>query len=710
MIYKSMQAMIIIVLLLFSTSCSTQEKTRPWVDLAKINSQVEKGKSQSTVLDAADQNADKSQKPRITDMSSKETIGNAFLTGQISSSSLQAEEPKEGILLNFDNADIYEFIQVITEALDVNYIVDPKVKGVVNIRSGRKVSKDKLFEVFRKILHINGLDVRSEGDYYYIYPAKGATPDKLLAPDQINSLEESSRMVLQIIPMVHLASAEAEKLITPYLSTSGTIHNLSSQNTLIVHDFESKVIDAVTMLAKLDISPLAALKIRLVRIENAPLFGLRDELQEILGALSINPKDHEAVSLIPLERINSLLLISKSEQLLDNTDRWIKELDVVPTEGRDNIFFYNVRNSVASELAALVSALIEGDDTALTNPNKTTPSKKTTDPAKSIATKPASLTRLNNKEDSTSTLRFAGKPMLMADDSRNIILIRALMPDYTRLVKLLERLDNMPRQVLIEVLVAEVKLTDTWEFGVEWALKNNQLNFNNSNYKQTLGTDFTAVASNAVGGLTYSVFNSASDIIGLINALASQTDVSLLSSPQVLVLNNETATVNVGDQVPIVTTETQQTGDATSVDKTVQYKDTGTILTVTPRINYNGVIILDIDQQVSQATETTSSTINSPTISTRKLKTKLAVKDGQSILMGGLISKNLTKNQNSVPILGDIPLLGWLFKYEKEVDTKTELLVMITPYVIESEDVLDQYIKKFKAKMMGIRQELVDKR
>ncbi|HIJ78348.1 MAG: type II secretion system secretin GspD [Desulfobulbaceae bacterium] len=708
MSYKSLLTMIIIGLLLCNTSCATQEKTRPWVDLAKINAQVEKAKSQNPVLDAADQEQAKGE--RVKDMSSSEPVANDFLAGQPTAAQLQAEEPKDGILLNFDNTDIYEFVQIIAQTLEINYIVDPKVKGVVNIRSGRKVGKDKLFDVFRKILHINGLDVRSEGDYYYIYPAKGATPQKLLGPEQIDSLKDSSRMVLQIIPVVHLASSEAEKLITPYLSEAGAIHNLSNQNTLIVHDFESKIIDAVTMLAKLDISPLAALKIRLVRVENAPLFDLRDELQEILGALGVNPKDHEAVSLIPLERVNSLLMVSKSEQLLDNTDRWIKELDVVPSEGRDNIFFYNVRNSVASELAALVSALIDGDVTPLTNQTKSPVKKAAGDDPKTMAAIPAAGNRLTNTAPSTSTLRFAGKPVLMADDSRNIILLRALMPDYSRLVKLLERLDNMPRQVLIEVLVAEVKLTDTWEFGVEWALKNNQLNFNNSNYKQTVGTNFTAVANNAVGGLTYAVFNSASDVIGLINALASETDVSLLSSPQVLVLNNEQATVNVGDQVPIVTTETQQTGESTAVDKTVQYKDTGTILTVTPRINYNGVIILDIDQQVSQATETTSSTINSPTISTRKLKTKLAVKDGQTILMGGLISKNLTKNQNSVPILGDIPILGWLFKYEKEVDTKTELLVMITPYVIESEDVLDQYIKKFKAKMDGIRQELVEKR
>jgi general secretion pathway protein D len=314
--------------------------------------------------------------------------------------------------------------------------------------------------------------------------------------------------------------------------------------------------------------------------------------------------------------------------------------------------------------------------------------------------------------DKSASLRFAGEPLLLADDSRNIILIRALTPDYTRLVKLLERLDNLPRQVLIEVLVAEVRLSDSWEFGIEWALKNNKLKINDSQYRQEINTNFAnvAAAGEKVYGVAYSIFNSSDQIVGLLNALASETDVSLLSSPQVLVLNNEEATVNVGDQVPIVTTETERVGvDTPTYDKTVQYKDTGTILKVTPRINYDGVIILDINQQVSQATTNETSGINSPVISTRELKTKLAVKDGQSIMMGGLISKDNNNTESKVPILGDIPLLGWMFKYQKESAAKTELLVMITPYVIESDDVLDQYVKKFQEKMAGLRKEITEK-
>jgi len=398
-------------------------------------------------------------------------------------------------------------------------------------------------------------------------------------------------------------------------------------------------------------------------------------------------------------------------------------------EGRDNIYFYNVRNSVASELAELVTSLIEGD----TTPKKTdvsTPSKSESTTAslsglakteeKDESTKPAAASataslarpaakKTSGREGKGASLRFAGEPLLLADDSRNIILIRALTPDYTRLVKLLERLDNLPRQVLIEVLVAEVTLDGSWEFGIEWALKNNKLKINDSRYRQTLGTDFTSVVEDAAGGFTYTIFNSINDPVGLLNAIASETDVSFLSSPQILVLNNEEASVNVGDQVPIVTTQTERTStDDPIYDKTVQYKDTGTILKVTPRINYDGVIILDINQQVSQATDKRYSDINSPTISTRELKTKLAVKDGQSIMMGGLISKNTTDNESKVPILGDIPLLGWLFKYQKQATAKTELLVMITPYVIESDDVLAQYVKKFQEKMGGLRREIVE--
>lgn len=755
----------VLLLLILGQGCSPPA-TRPWVDLKEINDQIVRTPAKDQAQEPGKEAA--APPPRSKDMSVSATPLPEGPKEQVGGKTGGKPEPADGILLNFDNADIYEFIQVISETLGINYIVDPKVKGSVNIRSAQKIGKDQLFGVFQKILHVNGLDVRNEGDYYSIHPSKGGVPQQIYGPGESGSLKASSRLVVQVLPVAHLASGEAQKLVEPYLSETGTIYNLASQNTLIVSDFEGKVLDIVSVLSRLDISPLAALKVRMVRVENAPLFTLRDELQEILSAMAVNPKEHEAVSIIALERVNSLLLISKSEQLLDSTDRWVRELDVVPAEGRDPVYLYNVRNSVASELAALVNNFISGGDAPAatqmksglepetgTGLNKSTLSSgagdsqaKTltgqtssglkadagidapgTGKAESFGKSGAARTGMGKRGGKNATsLQFGGEPSLLPDDGRNIILIRAERADYIRLLKLLEKLDNLPKQVLIEVMVAEVTLNDSWEFGIEWALKNNKLNINGSKYSQyfVTGTGSTAAASgftsatgaisglkpignNKAAGFAYSIFNSSGDLVGLLNALAEQTDVSLLSSPQILVLNNEQAFVNVGDQVPITTSTTDRGLDNSVVDKTVQYKDTGTLLKVRPRINYDGLIILDIDQQVSAASKNTLGGPDSPIISTRQLKTKLAVKNGQSIMMGGLIKKGTTNEESKIPLLGDIPGLGWAFKYGKKSNAKTELLVMITPYVIESDDVLEQYVKKFQEKMQGLRQGLGEK-
>jgi len=759
----------VLLLLVLGQGCSTPA-TRPWVDLKEINDQIVRTPAKDQAQEPGKETV---AAPRIKDMNVSATPSPEGPKNQAGVKPHKAE-PADGILLNFDNADIYEFIQVISETLGINYIVDPKVKGTVNIHSAQKIGKDQLFGIFQKILHINGLDMRNEGDYYSIHPSKGGVPQQIYGPGESGSLKASSRLVVQVLPVAHLASAEAQKLVEPYLSGPDSIYNLTSQNTLIVSDFESKVLDVVSVLSRLDVSPLAALKVRMIRVENAPLFTLRDELQEILTALSVNPKEHEAVSIIALERVNSLLLISKSEQLLDSTDRWIKELDVVPAEGRDPVYFYNVRNSVASELATLVNAFISGGEAApaagqmksgleretgtglskstLSGGSGDTQAKSLTGPTSSglktdtgadAAGSSASAGKSDSFGKTTGALRtgagkrsgknlvslqFGGEPSLLADDARNIILIRAERPDYLRVLKMLERLDNLPRQVLIEVMVAEVTLNDSWEFGIEWALKNNKLKIDGSKYSQYFSTGtgstnategFTsatgaisglkAIAPNKAAGFAYSIFNSSGDLVGLLNALAEQTDVSLLSSPQILVLNNEEAFVNVGDQVPIKTSESVPINSLDLQTSTIQYKDTGTLLKVRPRINYDGLIILDVDQQVSAATANTLGGTDSPIISTRQLKTKLAVKNGQSIMMGGLIKKGVTNAESKVPLLGDIPGLGWLFKYGKKSNAKTELLVMITPYVIESDDVLAQYIKKFQEKMQGLRQGLGEK-
>ncbi len=621
----------------------------------------------------------------------------------------QTQEPDqastEGLLLNFDNADIYQVIQIIGDALELNYLIDPQVRGVVNIRSGRTIPTEELFPIFKKILHMNGLDIRNEGSHYYIYVTKHPHDQQINSSQDVGNLEPSSRLILQIIPIHHLAAQEASQLLEPYLSIQGTISTIARHNTLLIRDYESNIIDLLSILTRLDVSPLTSVKIRLVKVMHAPLFDLRDEVVEILATLNINTTDFEGIAIQPLERISSLLLVSQSEFLVNNAEKWITELDVMPGTDRDNIYIYNARNTVASELAELVNRLIQDDSAPTTQSGAaaTTPDKTSDQASQGAARKITGAPK-----GSLASLRFTGTPLLLADDTRNIILLRALPPDYSRLVRLLERLDNLPRQVLVEVIVAEISLKDELSLGVEWAILNNKLGSNN-------GTPYsfdmdTFGLTNSLSTALNLVVKGGDDVKGLLKALAGKTDLSILSSPQVLVLNNETATVNVGEEVPIVTTITENEypggSNTPQVDKTVQYKNTGVILEVTPQINYNGIIILDIKQTVSKALPIPEKGVQSNPIRTRELKTKFAVKDGQSILIGGLIGSDNTISDSGIPFLKDIPLLGYLFKYETRQIEKTELLIMLTPYVIETENVLDQYITEFAGKMDELRQEL----
>jgi general secretion pathway protein D len=715
---RQLAAGVVIISILLSMGCAQKERpVRPLIGLAAINDQIVRDKQDHTLLmegDATEEEVLTEKEARVRELPILEDGRNPQLQQVRPLSPVKRKEVEEGILLNFDDADIHEVIRVVAETLNLNYIVDPRVSGAVNIRTSRPIPQAELFAVFRKILNVNGLDLIAEGNHYFIFPAPNPGVQQIYRPDQIGKLQSSSRMIMQVVPLLYLSSGEALNIIAPYVSGQGLTYDLAPRNMIIVSDFESKIVDIVQILSFLDVSPLVNFSMRLVRIENAPLFDLHDELAEILAALRVNISERgfDSINIVPLERVNSLLLVSKSDYLLENVGKWIEELDVIPANGQDSVFIYNVRNSVASELAELVNSLLGEPGRAGERPRPAAPAPTTPTDRSGDRTGAVSRPTIVTDRTPLATLQFAEGPVLIADDTRNIILLRAMPADYRRLIKLLERLDSLPRQVLIEVIVAEVSLSDRLEFGVEWAFRNRDLTINGTEYEQQIrSTNFANLADlRTLSGLSYSIFRNANDVRVLLNALASDTNVSILSSPQILVLNNEAASINVGDQVPIITSEVVPTGtEGTTLTRSIQYRDTGVILSVTPRINYKGIIILEIDQQVSNARPGAPAVgVDSPVISTRQLRTKLAVKDGQSIMMGGMIRKDINIVDSGVPLLKDVPGLGWLFKSQTENTTRTELLVMITPYVIESEDVLQQYFTSFQQKMTELRKELSD--
>jgi type II secretory pathway component GspD/PulD (secretin) len=310
-------------ILALSAGCASKgaEQYHPWVDLAKAKESIQKIKEKPANgmpddIDYGNQEGDEG--PRVKDLSVQKDTDNPYLKDVVNQKTFDqgAAIESEGVMLNFDNADIYEVIQVIAEVLDISYIIDPQVKGVVNIRSGKRIPNNQLYTLFKKLLNINGIDIRPEGDHYFIHMVNKPSSETMYTKDQIGKLENSSRLITQVVPVIHISSTEAQKLIEPYLSAQGTIYNLPEQNTLIIADFESKIIDGLMILKRLDISSLSALKVKLIKVEQAPLFDVKDELTEVLAALKINKKDYLGIQIMPLERVNSLLLIGYDESLM----------------------------------------------------------------------------------------------------------------------------------------------------------------------------------------------------------------------------------------------------------------------------------------------------------------------------------------------------------------------------------------------------------
>jgi general secretion pathway protein D len=407
------------------------------------------------------------------------------------------------------------------------------------------------------------------------------------------------------------------------------------------------------------------------------------------------------VRVFPVERINALVVVTPRQHMLNQVETWVRRLDR-PADGLDaGLFVYPVQNGSAVHLAEMLNGLFGADGTKAatglasgTAPNQFSRASNPT-PA-NLATTPntnkTSATSVSNQQGSavnnpggplSSVSRLEGNVRVVADEKRNALLIRATRPEYRRIEQALRELDKAPVQVLIEASIVEVSLTGNLSYGVEWYLQNN------------LSRDRTGQAllnfreSGAIGanqpGFSYTIMNKAGLVRATLNALAEKSQVRVLSSPSVLVLDNHNATIQIGRQQPIKssTTVTSTTG----VTESITYKDTGVMLSVTPSVNAGGLITMDISQQVTDVGEIDAATGQRNFVS-RQIQSRVAVRSGDPIVLGGLIKENETTGRSGLPGLSDIPLIGALFSTNSSNSDRTELLVLLTPRALEDDDAL----------------------
>jgi general secretion pathway protein D len=459
-----------------------------------------------------------------------------------------------------------------------------------------------------------------------------------------------------------------------------------------------------------DVSVFDRMHVRFYELENSEAKDLAKELENLFKALGVETKKKkggERVSFIPIERMNIILAVSSMPDIFDKVDDWIDKLDEVREDFEEQIFIYFVENAKAIDIGDIIKELY-GDRRTERDRRTTTTRRKTTDKKK------RTTSRVSRSRSGLETA--TGEVKIVVDEINNAILVRATPQDYAQVLKTIKLLDTIPNQVLIEVLIAEVTLDSTSEFGVEWSYKSDYAAL--GGYKGTerwgqnlgmggLGQDLTKPLGQS--GFTYAF--AADALEAFLRAYARENEVNILSSPSILVADNTEATIEVGEEVPIVTSEYTPSSiqSDTSFSRSIEYRDTGILLTVTPRINERGLVAMEVNQEVSNVSEQRIEGIDSPIILKRQAQTTLVVQDGKTIVIGGLIRESKDMTQEGLPFLSKIPYLGMLFSFNREISKKTELLFLITPHVVQTFEEAEFVTMEFKEKVEGL-QKLLEKK
>lgn len=611
------------------------------------------------------------------------------------------KQPAGGdIVLNFEKTDINEVINTILgEMLGANYVVDPAVTGTVTLATSQPLSRAELLPTLEALLRVNGAVVHEAEGIYSVVPAS-----KALSGSRAPQVRLSGDLGYQllVVPLRFIGASEMQSILQPLLPESGIVQVDTARNHLLIAGTQAELEQAKSTIEVFDVDQMRGKSVGLFRLQNAEANEVRDELRTIMGADDDGPLA-DMLRFITINRMNALIVVSTQSQYLDDAKSWIERLDLAGDAAGENMYVYPVQNGRAENLANLLTQLFNSRGVATgsfgsmgagpLSPSPVNPARTTSTQAVSQVATTQSLPRTA----AGGAGGVSGGVQIIADSENNALLIMASRADYEKIRSAIRRVDVMPLQVLVEATILEVTLSDELSYGLQWFFKNGI-----GDSKQGVGELFPLSVDPS---FSYTVTDSASNIRAVLNLLAADSRLDIISSPSLMVLDNRTATIKVGDQVPIRTSETTSlatSGTDPLVTSTIQYRDTGVLLEVTPRVNPGGMVVLDITQDVNDVDQTTTSDIDSPTIIQRRIMTSVAVQSGETVVLGGLIRNNKSESEAGVPGLRSVPGVGRLFSSKTTTNTRTELLVLITPTAISNVEEAKKSTEEMKRKLDGI--------
>jgi general secretion pathway protein D len=615
----------------------------------------------------------------------------------------------DGYQLNFENASLAEVIKVILgDTLKLPYFYDPRVQGQITLSTGRPVTREELLAVLESALKMNNGVMIGSGNGYRIAPAGEAVSGDV-STVSLNREESLAPGFGVSVLSLHNVSAEAMlRLLENFISKGGSLKAESTGNLLLVRGTAGERQALMDVAASFDVDWLKG--------QSAGIFPLTHSTpDELIGELTQTMQAEQGdlvakmVRFQPIHRLNAVLVLSRQSSHLKMAAEWIRRLDRSSDAGQ-SLYVYRVENGKAQDLAALLNdTLGTGGTGARRSRSEVAPgrgvqslSSKATQPSNPLsagalpgqqqpgqqagplqpvmaqAQRPPPLAAPPPPSPGAAQpgTQAAAPPdiRIIADEINNLLLIKASPGEYQRIMTVLRRIDRAPLQVMINATIAEVTLNDSLRYGVQVFLKSEKFAGGSVNAQQVpLGPTYPGL-NFIVGSLT--------DPRVVLDALASVTEVKVVSSPSVVVIDNQPALLKVGDVVPITTAQTTAVENPNApIVSSIQFRDTGVILKVIPRVNSSGLVTMDIEQEISAVAGQATPTLT-PTISQRRIASTISVYSGQMVALGGLISEQQNRDNSGLPVINKIPILGEIIGSNARANKRTELIVFIRPQVI----------------------------
>ena len=625
------------------------------------------------------------------------------------------KDPDEtvNVVLNLDATALTEIVPLFAELLNFSYHVDPEVSGAVTMQVDSEMTAREAWQMFEHILWLAGAYASKNPGFIHILPFSKMPRERrlLAAHDPMANVE------VAFIPIRYVKSSEIINEVKPFLTEGAMLTDIPRDNTLLIVEAPANMPKIHELIKRLDTKGEAAWPHITLRCREIDAETVVEELKSLLPILGLPVTDKAPsggkIKLTAVPRLQVIVASAAMKEVLDEVERWCRVLDSTDKTEQENIFFYNVHHATAEQLAEAIGVFFNTSATRSGRPSTTKSTSAKSTPAGSGQTPPAPSRIQSSRTSEEKGVRetvFDTPVVMYVDEIHTRLMIRTTPRAYAMVEALLKRLDVPPGQVLIQALIAEITLNETTEFGFSYAARQKYGDyFVKSAMVNSTVVDPAGLTGAQNPGLAV-LLKQSDDKLAFLKAVAGETNVRVLSAPQIVAANDEEAVINVGDRVPIITGDYTDVSGATTTDgsvyRNVQYQDTGIILTVTPHITAGNEVRVDIKQEVSDAKKTEVSTIDSPTIQNRLLETSLIIPDGGTVLLGGLIETQRENSYDGLPLLMKIPYLGHLFRTNRFVDNRNELLVLVTANVIDSATTVDVIAKRYGAALEEINRQL----